>query len=194
MTGWIIQAADAAFMGLYAHARRNARRLTRLGIALLPLMMLLVGSCKVSQVSDSFAGQDKVAQLRTALFPDRAAFRGQDYRPAGGYVLRARSFVAGDPAALASLTEKEIAYLFGKPALERRDADARVWQYRAENCAVDFFFYDAGGKDGNPVSYVDYRLGQDLDPEAAPRAEPVPDRGRSKCLRRIAGGFAAFSG
>lgn len=193
--GWSVQAVDNAFMGFYAHMRQNARRLTRLGFALLPLMMLLVGSCKVSEVTDGFAGKDQTAQFRAALFPDSIAVKGDFYRPAGGYIVRAQSFVEGEPAALSRLTEKEIGYMFGKPSMERKDAEARVWQYRTESCAVDFFFYDSGENDGNPVTYVDYRLGIDLDPEAAPREEPLTERSQSKCLRRIVrGDFEPFNG
>jgi hypothetical protein len=43
--GLLVDAVDGAFMGLYLQARRNAARMTRLGLTLVPLMMLLVGSC-----------------------------------------------------------------------------------------------------------------------------------------------------
>lgn len=184
----MIGLVDDEFMALYFHARRNARRMARLGFAMLPLMMLLVGSCKVSEVSDNFSGAGKTAQLRAALFPDRAVQQGE-YHPAGGYVSRALRFVEGSPESLKRLTEQEIGYLYGKPSMERKDADARVWQYRTEACVVDFFFYDdKDGRDESPVSYVDYRMKQDLDPEAEPRTQPLSERGQSKCLKKIAGG------
>jgi hypothetical protein len=187
--GWLIGMVDQGLMALYLHARSNARRLTRLGLALLPLMMLLVGSCKVEEVSDNFAGQGQTAQLRAALFPDRAVAQGE-YHPAGGYVARALKFVEGRPDALTRLTDREIGFLYGRPTTERKDADARVWQYKTSACVVDFFFYDDArdGNDESPVSFVDYRLRQDLDPESAPREEPVPDIGRTRCLKKIAGG------
>jgi len=186
--GFMVALADAAFMALYRAARRNARRLTRLGVAILPLMMLLVGSCKVSEVSDNFVGRDKSAQFRAALFPDRASARGGDYQPAGGYVSRAQNFVEGDPASLQRLTEMEIGFLYGRPERERRDANARVWQYKTASCVVDFFFYDDKENLGaSPVSYVDFRLKSDLDPAAPQRAAPVSDRGQGKCLKKIFG-------
>ena len=194
--GWLIGLVDGAFMGFYSQTRRNARRLTRLGIALLPLMMLLVGSCKTSQVSDNFLGQTKTAQFRAALFPDRVTAQGTDYHPASGYVSRAQKFVEGDPNALSRLTEQEIGYLFGKPSMERKDADARIWQYKASGCVVDFFFYDdKNAKNASPVSYIDYRLKADLEPGSAPRSEPVTAHSQSKCLRKIAtGDFPTFGG
>lgn len=183
-------------MAFYCHMRRNARRLTRLGFALVPLMMLLVGSCKVSEVSDTFTGQEKASQLRAALFPDRAASHNGGYMPAGGYVSRAQKFVEGDPKALTRLTEQEIGFMYGKPTMERKDADARVWQYKTAACVVDFFFYDdKDGRDESPVSYVDFRLKQDLDGATAPRTEPVSERGQGKCLKRIvSGSFASTRG
>lgn len=190
-----IGAVDDAFMGFYHEVRRNTRRIMRLMLALLPLMMLLVGSCKTSQVTNSFAGQTAVAQFRSALFPDRLAARDGSYRPASGYVARARDYIEGDPEALNHLTETEVNYLFGKPAMKRKDADARIWQYRAGGCVVDFFFYDQKdvanssviAHDGSAVSYVDFRLKQDLEPGSAARLEPVSAHSQSKCLAKIAG-------
>jgi hypothetical protein len=122
-------------------------------------MLLLVGSCKTSTPS---AGAYQVPasedRFRTALFPDRVNFTGIGYYPAEGYIARARSFVSDDPETLSMLTEREITYLFGKPAMERRDASASVWQYKTETCVVDFYFYDQPGfEEESRVSYVDVR-------------------------------------
>jgi hypothetical protein len=183
---WLLGIADEAFMGFYAHMRRNARRITRLVIAFLPLMMLLVGSCKQSStISDLFTGVD---QLRAALFPDRMIARDAAYQPAAGYVSRALGYVEGDPASLQHLTEQEIKFMFGEPAMKRRDADARIWQYKGGACVVDFYFYDdAAHKGESAVAYVDFRLHDDLLPGTAPRTEPVSLHAQSKCLKRIAG-------
>jgi hypothetical protein len=186
---WLLGVADEAFMGFYAHMRRNARRITRLVIAFLPLMMLLVGSCKTSQTStinDLFTGMDS---LRAALFPDRVIARDLgEYQPAAGYVSRARGYVEGDPASLQQLTEREIKYIFGEPAMQRKDADARIWQYKSGACVVDFYFYDDPAHKGeSAVAYVDFRVKDDLIPGTAPRTETVGLRGQSKCLRKIAG-------
>ncbi|MEZ0224636.1 MAG: hypothetical protein ACAH83_08795 [Alphaproteobacteria bacterium] len=181
--------ADRAFMGFYAHVRRNARRITRLVIAFLPLMMLLVGSCKTSQTSaidNIIAGMD---DLRAALFPDRVIARDVgEYQPAAGYVARARGYVEGNPDSLTHLTEQEIGYIFGAPAMKRHDADARIWQYRSGACVVDFYFYDQPGvMNESAVAYVDFRLKNDLIPGSVPRTEPVDLKNQSKCLKRIAG-------
>ncbi|MDF3024632.1 MAG: hypothetical protein K0R10_1993 [Alphaproteobacteria bacterium] len=192
--GYVVGAVDEAFMGFYWHVRRNARRLSRLLLAMLPLMVLLVGSCKTSEVTDNFSKLDAVTQIRAALFPDRVAEAAADYRPASGYVARAQDFVQSNPAMLTKLTEQEIGFLFGKPSMERKDADARIWQYKTPSCVVDVFFYgDHNAQD--PVSYVDYRIKADLDPSAAPRTEPLPQQNQSKCLRKIVGGdFGQYRG
>lgn len=175
-------------MAFYAHMRRNARRIARLMIAFLPLMMLLVGSCKTSQTSgmnELFTGMD---QLRAALFPDRVIARDVNYQPAPGFVSRARGYVEGNPASLQHLTEQEIGFIFGQPAMKRKDADARIWQYKSGACVVDFYFYDQPGqKNESAVAYVDFRLKNDLVPGSAPRMEPVALQSQSKCLHRISG-------
>ena len=150
--------ADRAFMALYAHARRNARRIMQLMMAFVPLLMLLVGSCKTSELPGSYGSNAGPDQFRVALFPDRVNYTGADYYPARGYISRAQTYVAGVPQALMQLTEQEIGYLFGTPTVERRDADARVWQYRGKACVVDIYFYQEKGRDkGYSVTHVDFR-------------------------------------
>lgn len=170
----IVNALDRAFMSLYAHVRRNARRFMRLVALFLPLVLLLAASCKTSEMPGAYGSNAGPAQFRLALFPDQV-HAGVQYYPAAGYVSRARDYVAGDVSALTRLTEREVGYLFGKPEMERKDANARVWQYRTDSCVVDFYFY--GASDGRPVSYVDFR--QSGGAAATPRA-------RAKCLDKIA--------
>ncbi len=181
-----IQTSDRLLVLFYAHVRRNSRRLTHLVVTLLPLMALLVGSCKTEQlpwVYGSNAGSD---QFRIALFPDRVNYHGADYYPAAGYVSRAQTFVVDQPQALKMLTRQEIGYLFGKPALHRQDADAEIWQYKAGGCVVDFYFY--GQKQ---LSHLDIRLKADLTPGRSPQPVPMPQQ--SDCLRGIADEHGVFS-
>jgi hypothetical protein len=168
----LIDKLDGALMLAYRHLRGNARRMARLTAVLLPLVALLVGSCKTSELPGAYGGDAGPAQFRMALFPDRVNFKAGVYSPAAGYVSRARAFVAGAPEALELLTETEIGYLFGSPAMERQDADARIWQYKTGACVVDFYFY--GGRE-SPVSYVDVRL----------KDGGMSGRRQEKCLRRL---------
>jgi hypothetical protein len=186
--GLLVDAVDGAFMGLYAQARSNAARMTRLGLTLVPLMMLLVGSCKTESASIHDSAQAGVDYLRTALFPDRVLARDAgDYAPAAGYVSRAQDFVAGDPATLMRLTQQEVAYLYGKPTMERRDADAKIWQYRSRACVVDFYFYEQEGHETESnVAFVDYRLKSDLVPGTPANDNPVTGRHQQRCLKKIA--------
>lgn len=144
---------DNGFAFLCREARRNARRALHLVMAMLPLLALLVGSCKTSQ-STYLAGNayESPSTFQAALFPDRAGFQGVSYTPAAGYIRQARGFVEDAPQALMMLTRTEIGYIFGKPTLQRRDADAEVWQYKTEACVVNLYFY--GNK---PLSFVDIR-------------------------------------
>jgi len=179
----LIAVADEALLLLYGHIRRNSRRLTRMIVTVLPLMVLLVGSCKTSQMSWTFGNNAEPEQFQTALFPDRVNFHGAHYYPAAGYISRAQMFVVGQPQSLMMLTQQEIGYLFGKPTLHRQDADAEVWQYKAGGCVVDFYFYDEKGARGRSrLSYVDVRLKDELVPGSSPRAVPVSVREQSECL------------
>jgi len=170
---------DRAYMLFYSHVRRNSRRIARLAVALLPLMALLVGSCKTSQLPWSYGSNAGPEQFRIALFPDRVNYHGAHYYPAAGYISSARNFVENAPPALMMLTREEIGYIFGKPTLHRQDADAEVWQYKTSACVVDFYFY---GK--NQLSYLDVRPGQQV--AGGPvRTTPASEHEISKCLHDV---------
>ena len=176
----VTNAADWALMGLYAHVRKNADRLARLCIMLLPLMMLLVGSCKTTDAPAAYGSNANAEQFRTALFPDRVNFTGISYYPAEGYIARARKFVARSPETVTLLTEEEITYLFGAPDLKRRDAKAEVWQYKNASCVVDFYFYDEPGLESQSrVAYADVRPEGRVSEEGPSRKEQVG------CLKRV---------
>lgn len=191
---WLIGAVDAGFMLFYAHLRRNARRIARLGMALLPLAFLLVGSCKTAEGPEAYGSADVPALFRQALFPDSrsAIAAAEDYQPARGYVARARTYIAGDPAALTKLTEREISYLFGTPSMVRRDADARIWQYRTEGCVVDVYFYKNGDRNsGFDVTHVDFRAGDQLKVGGPIPDAPAAAKSQSRCLRTLVSNGAA---
>lgn len=182
----IIDMADRALLLFYSFIRKNSRRLTNIIVTFLPLMVLLVGSCKTSEISWAFSQAIAPERFREALFPDRVNSHGADYYPAAGYVSRAQTFVIGQPQSLMMLTEQEISYLFGKPTLHRRDADAEVWQYKAGSCVVDFYFYNNNGVRGqSQLSYVDVRTKRELIPGSAPRTSPVSTREQSDCLHDV---------
>lgn len=131
----------------------------RLLASVLPLMLLLVGSCKIEDLPGAYGGAGSPQAFRIALFPDQLQAWGQpDYRPAQGYVERARRYIAGNQDALEMLSARELVYVMGEPARIRRDADARVWQYTGRRCVVDVYFYgDTAGPAPARVSHVDVR-------------------------------------
>jgi len=178
----IVGFVDDSFMLLYRHVRRNARRITSLVITLVPLMALLVGSCKTSQTSDLsdniYNGAPRpmilsaaAEQFRTTLFPDRANFHGDHYVPAAGYVSEARGYVESKPQTMTMLDREAVGFLFGKPTFHRHDADAEVWQYKTKACVIDFYFY---GK--KQVSYIDARRKDQT---------PITTDEESTCLHHI---------
>lgn len=56
---------------------------------------------------------------------------------------------------LIGLDSGAVSQLLGEPAFRRRDAPARVWQYRGARCVLDVFLYDEGA--AARVRYVDLR-------------------------------------
>jgi hypothetical protein len=188
-----IDLLDRAFLSFYSHVRDNSRRLTHLVIALFPLMVLLVGSCNMSQLPWSFGSTTRAEQVRTALFPDRAAFQGVAYRPAAGYISRARSFVESEPDSLLLMTQQEIGFLFGKPTFHRKDANAEVWQYKTGACVADLYFYNEKGRPGqSPLSYVDIRLEDEMKPGSSFRLTPLSKSEKSVCLKGVLSQQTAF--
>ena len=47
-----------------------------------------------------------------------------------------------DPERLLHMNRRAISRLLGKPEFVRREATARVWQYRITHCVLDLFLYD----------------------------------------------------
>lgn len=61
-----------------------------------------------------------------------------------------------EPRKLVGLGRAQIEALLGQPAMQRREAAAELWQYRAANCVLDLFLYAA--PDGQlRVTHADLR-------------------------------------
>lgn len=58
-----------------------------------------------------------------------------------------------DPQQLLGMDSAALSDLLGEPALVRREGDAEIWQYRADECVLDVFLY--GGM--RQVEHVDLR-------------------------------------
>ena len=176
----VVNLIDRSFLLFYRQVRRNANRITRLAVALLPMMALLVGSCKTEQLPLSFVGTTAQEQFRAALFPDHVNFHGAVYHPAAGYVSRARSYIESDPEAVKMLTANEVRYVFGKPDLRRQDADAEVWQYKTDSCVMDLYFYGHG-----EISYVDVRTKDELTPGTPPGNSANSSGKQADCMQGV---------
>ena len=169
--------------------QKNANRITRLAMTFLPLMFLLVGSCKTAELPGAYGSSAAPEQFRIALFPDSVGYEGDNYKPAAGYVSRARSFVSGYPDTVTMLTSQEVAVMFGKPTFVRADADAKIWQYQDKNCVLEFYFYEntaAGQKQAPAVSFYDVRTKEAITPGMTEQGlQPLPKRQKSKCFDRV---------
>lgn len=60
--------------------------------------------------------------------------------------------VLRDPGALRGRNPDNIQALFGEPEFRRRDGTAQVWQYSADICFLDLFFYPQ--KDAEAPAFV----------------------------------------
>jgi len=60
-----------------------------------------------------------------------------------------------DPRRLLRMNRQSLATLLGKPQFVRREADARVWQYRSEACVLDLFLY--GVATAHEVIHYEFR-------------------------------------
>ena len=167
-----------------AHSRAwlagRVKRGAEVVLTLVPLLLLLVGSCKTAELPGAYGSAAGADQFRVALFPDQVRIKdGERYKPARGYVQRAQTYVSGAPETLEMLTAREVGYLFGKPQWQRKDmaAKANVWQYTDGECVVDFYFYDAPVIGQPAVSYADVRQRRD--------ATPLDGAAESDCLRAV---------
>lgn len=65
-----------------------------------------------------------------------------------------------DPRRLLRMSRRTLSSLLGKPQLVRREARARVWQYRTKACVLDLFLYDVASH--YEVIYYEFRPASDL--------------------------------
>ncbi len=80
---------------------------------------------------------------------------------------------------LVGLTQAETEELLGPPAASSEQAPAKVWQYRAGDCAVDVYFYlDVARNDF-------YALHYDTPDPAKETAGGTPSEAANRCLRRV---------
>lgn len=164
-------------------------RSTAFILLMLPTMSLLVGSCKTSDLSSSAYSYQKSMAFKEALFPSSSIIKrnadDSSTRAHRTYVSRARSIIQKDPESLMKLTKQEISFIFGEPTFARKDANARVWQYKTNNCVIDFYFYDErNAKTASPVSFVDMRFKEELYPGSASKGS-VSTQEQSKCLQDV---------
>ncbi len=156
-------------------------------MCLVPLMALLVGSCKTTELTSlAPVAFDIPQKVVVALLPQKTLIAGNEQRPNRGHIYRAQNIVTKDPQKLADLTLQEVSYIFGEPTFSRKDADARVWQYKTSSCVIDFYFYKDDKKTStDSVSFVDMRFKEELIPGASSRTSPASNQEKSGCLTDV---------
>lgn len=155
-------------------------------MCLVPLIALLVGSCKTIELSSLAPVAFDAPQVDVALLPQKTLVTGNEQRINRGYVYRAQNIVTKDPQKLIELTLQEVSYIFGEPTFSRKDADARVWQYKTSSCVIDFYFYKDDKKSSpDSVSYVDMRFKEELIPGTSSRTSPASNQEKSGCLTDV---------
>jgi hypothetical protein len=83
--------------------------------------------------------------------PVEAPVAAKPAPPRSGIVLsaaaRAAAMPSATPSRLVGLGRGEVQELLGQPFLLKREGAGELWQYRAPNCVLDVFLYDAKGGD-----------------------------------------------
>lgn len=89
--------------------------------------------------------------------------------------------VLRDPGALRGSDMASVEALFGAPAFQRREGEARVWRYAAEPCWLDLFFYPGDSPEA-PLAVAHFEIRNRGDAAASSRT----------CLAAIAANKAAL--
>ena len=89
-------------------------------------------------------------------------------RPANTPAVVRPPAAADRSGALFGRTAQALTALFGEPALDVREGEARKLQFLGANCVLDAYLYPPGGRGEAVVTHVDTRLpdGRDSDREA----------------------------
>lgn len=116
----------------------------RIGVTIGAMLLLTVQACETPQPGTPMVG-GSVASTITA--PPAAPALPGDTREKTRVTPRAApapslSAADRDPDRLLRMDRRALATLLGKPQFVRREADARVWQYRSASCVLDVFLYD----------------------------------------------------
>jgi hypothetical protein len=89
---------------------------------------------------------------------------GEKQRSAGRGGPRTPAMMNLDPNQLLNTEQAAVTTLLGRPGYERREQDAKVWQYRSGRCVLDVFMYRESSD--WRVAYFEFRS-----PDAGPVSE-----------------------
>lgn len=113
----------------------------RIGVALGALLLLTVQACETHQPG---AASVERADAMVAAVPSTTTPRISNKSPRQASIAPpAPTLSAADrnPRRLLRMNPRGLSSLLGEPQFVRREAEARVWQYRSEACVLDVFLY-----------------------------------------------------
>ena len=165
------------------NANKTSLHMTLLWSAILIIAMLLVGSCRTSEVSATYRGSDNHDKVRNILFPAEQS--------AKAHITVARNYLKNHPDIMIHLTDKDILEILGQPEIQRHEEAADIWQYAGNECVVDIYFYNESIKsDKRFASYYEIRSTKEvLDVNQDSSDDVIKEQkrkyGQKDCLDRI---------
>ena len=113
----------------------------RIGVTLGALLLVTVQACETHQ-PDS-ASVETADALVVVAPPTAPPVSSADSPRQASISPPAPALSAADrnPRRLLRMSPQDLSVLLGKPQFVRREAEARVWQYRSEACVLDVFLY-----------------------------------------------------
>ena len=112
----------------------------RFGVVFGALMVLTLQACETPPPNPTTADQPTVSTVSVA--PARIDTPVQTPTEAARAPRKpSLSPEERDPKRLLTMSQQTLSSLLGKPQFVRREAGARVWQYRSDICVLDLFLY-----------------------------------------------------
>lgn len=124
-------------------------RLSLLSVGLVFVLAACTSGSKITTVSPQIsAAKEPAVQTQP---PSDVASKPSNPAPV---VAPVKPRILLEPEVLIGKTPSEIETAFGQPHLLRKDAPAEVWQYLADGCALNLFFFPTGSEQGLMVNHI----------------------------------------
>lgn len=126
----------------------------RIGATLGAILLLAAQACETHQREVASAAR---TDATTVVVPPTVPRKSKDTARQASLAPPEPTLSAADrnPQRLLRMNPRSLATLLGKPQFVRREADARVWQYRSESCVLDVFLYHVAAT--HEVTHFEFR-------------------------------------